>query len=60
MDLESDNHYAEVARNNWLKSTKPPKVRSSIVKDELWDKLEKDGFAYGSLLILETLQILER
>jgi intron-binding protein aquarius len=59
-DLQGDNHYAEVARSNWLNSTKPPKVRANTVKEELWDKLEKDGFAYGSLLILENLQILER
>jgi intron-binding protein aquarius len=59
-DLQGDNHYAEIARNNWLKNSKPGKVRPNVVKEELWDRLEKDGFAHGSLLILETLQILEK
>ena len=59
-DLQGDNHYAEVARKHWLKSSKPSKVRPNVIKEELWDQLEKDDFAYGSLLILETLQILER
>ncbi|KAF2672611.1 P-loop containing nucleoside triphosphate hydrolase protein [Microthyrium microscopicum] len=59
-DLQGDNHYAEVARKHWLKTKKPAKVKPQVVKDEIWDHLEKDGFAYGSLLILETLQILER
>jgi intron-binding protein aquarius len=60
MDLQGNNHYAEVAKKNWLKSSKAPKVKASVVKEELWERLEKDGFPYGSLLILETLQLLEQ
>ncbi|KAF2398402.1 P-loop containing nucleoside triphosphate hydrolase protein [Trichodelitschia bisporula] len=59
-DLNGDNHYTEVARKHWLNAAKPPKVKPTVVKDELWDKLEAEGFPYGSLLILETLQVLER
>jgi intron-binding protein aquarius len=59
-DLQGDNHYAEIARKYWLKNKKPPKVQPKVVKEELWDHLEKEGFAYTSLLILETLQVLEK
>lgn len=59
-DLQGDNHYAEIARKTWLKAKKTPKVNAKLVKEELWDKLEKEGFAYPSLLILETLQALEK
>jgi intron-binding protein aquarius len=59
-DLQGDNHYAEVARKIWVNKKKLPKVQPKVVKEELWDSLEKEGFAYGSLLILETLQVLEK
>ena len=58
-DLQGDNACAEIARSNWLKSAKAPKVKSAVVK-EIWDALEKDKFDYRPLLILETLQILEK
>lgn len=59
-DLHGDNHFAQVARKSWLSATKAPKVRPEVVKKELWDELEKLGFAYSSLLVLENLQLLER
>ncbi|KAF2432838.1 intron-binding protein aquarius [Tothia fuscella] len=59
-DLQGDNHYAEIARKIWLTKKKAPKVQPKVVKEDLWDHLEKEGFAYTSLLILETLQVLER
>jgi hypothetical protein len=59
-DLHGDNHFAQVARKNWLTATKAPKVRAEVVKKELWDELEAVDFAYPSLLVLENLQLLER
>ncbi|KAF2843143.1 intron-binding protein aquarius [Patellaria atrata CBS 101060] len=59
-DLTGENHYAETARKHWLKSTKLSKAKLNVVKEELWEPLEKEDFAYGSLLILENLQLLER
>ncbi|QDS75244.1 hypothetical protein FKW77_000563 [Venturia effusa] len=59
-DLHGDNHYAQVARKYWLKSTSTTKVLPKVINEELWAHLETDGFAYGSLLILETLQLLEK
>lgn len=59
-DLHGENHFAQVARKNWLAAKKTPKVRPEVVKKELWDELESGDFAYSSLLILENLQLLER
>jgi intron-binding protein aquarius len=59
-DLHGENHFAQVARKNWLTAKKTPKVRPEVVKKELWDELENVDFAYSSLLILENLQLLER
>lgn len=59
-DLHGENHFAQVARKNWLAAKKAPKVRPDVVKKELWDELENVDFAYSSLLVLENLQLLER
>ncbi len=59
-DLHGENHFAQVARKNWLAAKKTPKVRPEVVKKELWDELENVDFAYSSLLVLENLQLLER
>lgn len=59
-DLHGENHFAQVARKNWLAAKKTTKVRPEVVKKELWDQLESVDFAYSSLLILENLQLLER
>ncbi|KAJ4349722.1 uncharacterized protein N0V89_008340 [Didymosphaeria variabile] len=59
-DLHGENHFAQVARKNWLTAKKPPKARPEVIKQELWDELETVDFAYSSLLVLENLQLLER
>ncbi|KAF2000105.1 hypothetical protein P154DRAFT_492683 [Amniculicola lignicola CBS 123094] len=58
--LDDENTFAQVAKKHWLNATKTPKVRPEVVKQELWDELEKVEFAYPSLLVLENLQLLER
>ena len=40
------------------KSKKAPKIRHEVL-NEIWTQLEKDGFKYGDLLVLETVQVLE-
>lgn len=59
-DLHGENRYAQAARKYWLDAKKPPKVRRNALKEELWDPLEKEDFAFGSLLILENLQLVEQ
>ncbi|ORX90723.1 hypothetical protein BCR34DRAFT_595073, partial [Clohesyomyces aquaticus] len=59
-DLHGENHFAQAAQKHWLSAKKPPKVRPQVVKEEIWEELEKCDFAYSSLLVLENLQLLER
>lgn len=59
-DLHGENHFAQLARKHWLNPSKPAKLRLNVVKEEIWDELENTEFAFGSLLVLENLQLLER
>lgn len=59
-DLTGDNQFAQLARKHWLGKTKQPKVQANVVKEDIWDAVEKEGFAYGPLLLLEQLQLLEK
>lgn len=61
-DLKGDSPFAQLANKHWLKSKKSTKVtvKPEVLKKEIWDVLEKEKFAYRSLLVLENLQILER
>ena len=61
-DLQGASPFAQVANKHWLKSKKSSKVtvKPDELKKEIWDVLEKENFAYRSLLVLENLQILER
>ncbi|TQV92575.1 DEAD helicases superfamily protein (Aquarius) [Cordyceps javanica] len=59
---EEEHQFVQVARVHWLKKTKKTakvKVKNDILKQSLWDVLERDGFQYKSLLLLESLQTLE-
>ncbi|KAG9235275.1 DEAD helicases superfamily protein-like protein [Amylocarpus encephaloides] len=59
-DLEGESAFAQLAKKHWLKPTKNKvKVKPDVVKTEIWDVLEKEDFAYKSLLALENLQTLE-
>ncbi|KAH8154238.1 uncharacterized protein LAJ45_02006 [Morchella importuna] len=58
-DLYGDNPFAQAAKQHWLKE-KPSKFRPDALKAEFYDVLEKDGFRFRSLLILENLQFLEK
>ncbi|KAK0385765.1 hypothetical protein NLU13_6942 [Sarocladium strictum] len=59
---EEEHQFVQVARKNWLKQGKKPakvKVKNDVLKQNVWDQLEREGFAYKSLLLLESLQTLE-
>ncbi|KAH7144070.1 hypothetical protein EDB81DRAFT_797345 [Dactylonectria macrodidyma] len=59
---EEEHQFVQVARKNWLKPSKKPakpKVKNDILKQSIWDQLEREGFQYKSLLLLESLQTLE-
>ncbi|OAA56641.1 dead helicases superfamily protein [Niveomyces insectorum RCEF 264] len=60
--VEGETEFAQLAKQHWLKGsrrTTKVKVKNDVIKGEIWDTLEKDGFAFRSLLALESLQILE-
>lgn len=60
---EEEHQFVQLARKHWLKSGKKPakpKVKNDVLKQSIWDVLEREGFQYKSLLLLESLQTLER
>lgn len=61
-DVDGDNVFAQLAKQHWLKPKKSAKVKvaPAVLKNEIWDVLEQESFAFKSLLALENLQILER
>ena len=61
MESSDEEQWKQLAEAQWSKSSsKERKVRPEIVKTEIWDVLEKEGFAFRSLLILDNLQLLEK
>lgn len=58
-DLESDNHWAQLAKKHWPKAAKSKKLKPEVIKKEIWDVLEQEAFHFRSLLMLENLQLLE-
>lgn len=63
-EVEQEEHqFVQLARKNWLKPGKKAakaKVKNDVLKQGIWDVLEQDGFQYKSLLLLESLQTMER
>lgn len=59
-DLEGENEWTQLARKHWNKPVNSRKVKNEVIKNEIWDVLEKEGFPYRSQLILENLQLLEK
>ncbi|RGP63372.1 hypothetical protein FSPOR_8650 [Fusarium sporotrichioides] len=59
---EEEHQFVQLARKHWLKSGKKPakpKVKNDVLKQNIWDVLEREGFQYKPLLLLESLQTLE-
>ncbi|KGQ04566.1 Intron-binding protein aquarius [Beauveria bassiana D1-5] len=59
---EEEHQFVRVARAHWLKTTKKKikvKVKNDVLKQSIWEVLERDGFQHKSLLLLESLQTLE-
>lgn len=60
---DGEGEFASLAKQHWLKKSKRAtkvKVKNDVLKREIWDAIEKDGFQFKSLLALEGLQTLER
>ncbi|CAK7201249.1 hypothetical protein SEUCBS139899_003952 [Sporothrix eucalyptigena] len=59
---DGESAFAKLAKQHWLKGGKRAakvKVKNDVIKTEIWDVLEEEGFLFKSLLSLESLQILE-
>lgn len=62
-EVEEEEHaFVQLARKTWLKPGKKaskPKVKADVLKQGIWEVLERDGFSYKALRLLESLQVLE-
>lgn len=58
-DLE-EGYWVSLAHKHWAKPLKTKKVKTEVLKVHLWDVLEKEDFHFRSLLVLESLQLLEK
>ena len=59
-DIQGNSHWVQLAQKYWLKDSRPRRVKQDLVKNEIWDVLESEGFPFRELLILENLQVLEK
>jgi hypothetical protein len=59
-DPSAGDRWTHLAETYWLKSSKSNKIIPDVLKTEIWDVLQNDGFEYKSLLALENLQLLEK
>lgn len=59
-ELEHRNRWTELAQKYWSQPAKSRKVNSEVIKNEIWDILEREEFLFRSLLLLENLQLLEK
>ncbi|KAF8477576.1 P-loop containing nucleoside triphosphate hydrolase protein [Kalaharituber pfeilii] len=58
-EIQGADPLAQSAKKLWL-NDKNPKFKPHVVKTDFYDVLEKEGFRYRSLLVLEQLQFLEK
>ena len=60
-EAEKEERWRSLAEENWSKPSKRPrKVRADFLKSEIWDIIEKEGFEFRALWVLENLQLLEQ
>lgn len=63
-EVEEEEHpFVQLARKHWLKPGKRAtkvKVKNDVLKQGIWEVLERETFQYKPLRLLESLQILER
>lgn len=59
-DSQAVNQWTQLAHKHWSKPMKIRKVKGDVIKKEIWDVLENEGFQLSSLLVLESLQLLEK
>ncbi|KAF7718615.1 Pre-mRNA-splicing factor [Penicillium ucsense] len=60
VDFREDNAWVKLAQEYWSDAKKVRKIKPDVIKQQLWDPLESEGFTTRSLLILENLSVLEK
>lgn len=59
VDFREDSPWVKLAKAHWL-NVKVRKAKPDVIKKQLWDPLESEGFSIRLLLILENLNVLEK
>lgn len=59
-DFREDSSWVKLAKTHWLEVSNVRKAKQDVIKKEIWDPLEAEGFNIRSLLTLENLSILEK
>ena len=62
-DLGNSNYWADLAGEHWAKTSKvskAKKIKPEVIKKKIWDVLEQENYHFRSLLMLESLQLLEK
>lgn len=59
-DFREDSAWVKLAKTHWLSTSNVRKAKQDVIKKEIWDPLEAEGFNVRSLLTLENLSILEK
>ena len=54
------SYWTQLAQKHWSKPVKTRKVKQEVINTELWEVLKKEDFHIRSLLILESLRLLEK
>lgn len=58
--LDEEKPWKKLAQLHWEGTVTTTGVKTHVIKNEIWDILENEGFPSRSLQALENLQILER
>ena len=59
-DRDDQDYWYDLAKKHWSNQVRPGKVKAEVIKKDIWDRLENDGFDFRSLVALENLQLLEQ
>lgn len=59
-DFREDSAWVQLAKTHWLEASNVRKAKQDVIKKEIWDPLEAEGFNLRSLLTLENLSVLEK
>ena len=59
-ELDDEGHWTSLARQHWYEPVDLRKVKSEVIKKEIWDRLELENFDFQSLVTLENSHLLEK